>query len=95
MGGGEEVPGGGVADGAVAEGVVGVDVVLEVGAVEAELDGDEAGVHGLVLPGVGTLAWDGAVGGGGGVAPLELVLVGGGAEGGAVEEGEFSESLLR
>ena len=90
----EEVPRVGSLERAVAERVVGVDVVLEVRAVLAELQRDESGVERPVLPEGGALGGYRAVGVGGRVAPLELVFVRGGAERRAVEQRQLLGELV-
>ena len=79
----------------VAERVVGVNVVLEVRAVLAQLHRDESRFKGLVLPVLRPLLRHVAVRQGRRVAPLELVVVRGGAERRAVEERQLFGKLVQ
>ena len=92
---GEEVPRGRPLERAVAERVVGVDVVLQVRAGEAELQRDEAGREAPVLPRGGPILRHRAVGVRRRVAPLELELLRLGAERRAVEQRQLLGELVQ
>ena len=90
----QKLPRHGIPYRAVTERIVGVDIVLQVRARLAQLDRDETCVARLVLPGFCALLRHCAVRFGCRVAPLELVLVGGGSKRRAVEERQFLGELV-